>query len=210
MILEDRVVLAKTDKEERDLIIRQYTSFIKSAAAKACGRFITESDEEFSAALLAFDEAIERFEADKGSFTAFAGQVIKSRVTDYLRKNRNKPIPFSAIADEDEEIEVVGALDAVSDAALEISALSAELSGYGISFTELSRQVPRAGKTRKAVAEIIGYILADKERTQKVKKSGSLPMGELCEVLGVHKRCRNAIGNTLCRRLWSFQGNMTV
>ena len=188
MILEERVLLAKTDGKERNKVLSEYKVFIKSSAAKACGRFITESDEEFSVALLAFDEAIERFQGGKGSFLSLAETVIKSRVTDYLRKESSGPVPFSAVADEDEEIEVVGKLDAVSDAALEIQALSSEISRYGISFTALSKEVPRAGKTRKAVGEIIKYILADEKRLRKVKENGVLPAGDICSALSVHKK----------------------
>ncbi len=52
------------------------------------GRYVcTDNDEEFSIALIAFNEAIEKYNEDRGNFWAFAKLVIESRLKNNLRKN---------------------------------------------------------------------------------------------------------------------------
>lgn len=188
MKLEDRVMLSRTNEKERNALIKEYSGFVKSSASRATRRFITENDDEFSVALIAFNEAIDRYEKDKGSFTSYASLVIKSRVTDNLRKKGVENIPFSSLTEDEEEIDVVGLADVVSDAALEIKELSDELERYGITFLTLSEHVPVSRKTKAAVGSIIKYILEDELRVKRVLDSGRLPSAEIVSEVSVHKK----------------------
>ena len=54
-----------------------------------------------SIALLAFDEAVQHYNAQKGSFLAFSSLVISRRLTDYMRKQGrlNKEIVYSELSE---------------------------------------------------------------------------------------------------------------
>lgn len=83
-------------KEE---FISDYTPFILKTVARITGKYVDiENSEEYSIALMAFDEAINCFDIGKNkSFLGFSDLVINRRIIDYIRKNRkNKNVfPFT-------------------------------------------------------------------------------------------------------------------
>ena len=105
MTLEERIVSASGDKNERGEIIIEYTNFILSSASKVLKRQITTDDDAFSIAMIAFDEAMTKYVPDKGTFLSFAAMVIKSRLTDYLRREsrHSSSLPFSSLSRDDGE-----------------------------------------------------------------------------------------------------------
>lgn len=76
------------DELSREKLITDAQPFIAGVVGRLCGRSLSwDRDDELSIGLIAFNEAIERFKGKMGvPFTAFARIVIRSRVTDYLRK----------------------------------------------------------------------------------------------------------------------------
>jgi RNA polymerase sigma factor len=73
------------DGRTREDFIQSNESTILRTASKACGRFITKSDDEWSVAVYAFSKAINIYDADKGSFIPFAQMLIKRDLIDYHR-----------------------------------------------------------------------------------------------------------------------------
>lgn len=80
------------EDEWRNELLTQYQPFIGTVVSKVCKRYIDPSqDEEFSVGLEAFNEAITGYSAQKGSsFLSFADLVIRRRVIDFIRKNRQR------------------------------------------------------------------------------------------------------------------------
>ncbi|BAU26777.1 RNA polymerase sigma factor [Aneurinibacillus soli] len=80
------------EDEWRNELLEQYRPFIGTAVSKVCKRYIHQSqDEEFSIGLEAFNEAITGYSVEKGSsFLSFADLVIRRRVIDFIRKNRQR------------------------------------------------------------------------------------------------------------------------
>jgi len=82
----DREVLAaKTDELALEKLIESHKQWMLSIASDTTHRYITDSDDEWSIALMAFSEAVQSYEQDKGSFRGFASVVIKRRLLDYIR-----------------------------------------------------------------------------------------------------------------------------
>lgn len=68
-------------------LIEKYKAFLIRTVSETTGRYVSvEHDDEFSIALSAFAEAIERYQPERGSFLAFAGLVIQSRLRTYLAR----------------------------------------------------------------------------------------------------------------------------
>ena len=87
----------------RNKFIDDFRPFILKCVSQLAGKKnnLTQSD-EYSIALIAFNEAIESYNLDKKTmFVTFAKQVIKRRLIDYLRstKKNNVTVPFSYFND---------------------------------------------------------------------------------------------------------------
>ena len=77
---------AKEDNQAADDLIRRYIPFIRAEGSKFLGRFCTDNDDEYSIAMIAFHEAIMEYSRERGAFLKYAGLLIRSRLTDYARK----------------------------------------------------------------------------------------------------------------------------
>ena len=83
------------DRILKEKFIQDYKPFIIKSLYQATGRIPNiESSDEYSIGLVAFNEAIEKFNEEKNcSFKSFSQQVIKRRLIDYKRSNQ-KTIRF--------------------------------------------------------------------------------------------------------------------
>ncbi|HHW08051.1 MAG TPA: RNA polymerase subunit sigma, partial [Clostridia bacterium] len=89
--LNQRVLRIQNKQEEMEPLIREYKPFILATARKCSSKsYITEQDDEYSVALLAFAEAIRGYRQDKGSFLSFAKRIIQMRCIDYYRKSKRE------------------------------------------------------------------------------------------------------------------------
>lgn len=184
---EEKIAAVKNDGEEREAFIRENISFIKKTASKSAGQFIDESDDVFSEALIAFNDAIDSFVPGRGGFAAFAKTVIKNRITDYFRKEKGCVIPFSALAVEDDsgdetEFEVEDKKAGISETAIEINSLKNELDSFGIDFFSLADSSPKAGKTREQCLFAIKEIAKNDGLSSYLYKKKAIPASQVGSV----------------------------
>ena len=88
--IDEIVIKAQKDKAIYEKLIIENEFFIISTTSKATNKYINKSDDEWSIALNAFNEAVNSYNMDKGSFYSFAELVIKRRIIDYLRKESKR------------------------------------------------------------------------------------------------------------------------
>ena len=196
------------DQEEMNEFIKQHKSFIASCAYKTTGRFVTESDDAFQVAMIAFYEAVNKYDAEKGGFLSFASLVIKRRILDDLdRENRHAgEIPADMTeAVEDEYVSDPFSADVreglgsaareiyieeqrKQDIKDEISQLSEILGEYGFSFYDLTKCSPVSRKTKEACAAVIHAVRTDPALYYKMKQTKNLPVKELCHMTGVKRK----------------------
>lgn len=81
-----QVYAAKENMRAADDLISAYIPFIRSEASKFLSRACTEQDDEYSISMIAFHEAIRGYEKGRGAFLSYASMLIRSRLTDYRRK----------------------------------------------------------------------------------------------------------------------------
>lgn len=205
--LEQDVLLAKENENALADLIEANRSFILRCASETTHRYITDSDDEWSIALLAFSEAVRDYEGDKGSFRGFAAIVIKRRVLDYLRAQSRfdelavTPDAFDGSLDDDTaggmELAVqqrMGeeAMDAADDTAerarAEISAMQEILGEYGFSFFDLADASPKADKTRRSCGIAIRTLIASLVLMAKMRLARLLPIKELSAESGVVRK----------------------
>lgn len=138
-----------------DELIRKYYGFIIKTVSETTHRYVsTVNDDAFSIGLLAFQEAYEKHDEERGPFLNYAKIVIKSRVLDHLRKeSRHQATSLDELhesgldfADRQSEEEKVFAM--------EIEAWKNSLKPFGITFEKLIAQSPKHADTRQSAIEI--------------------------------------------------------
>ncbi len=193
--IETLALEAQTDASSFEVLVKQQEPYILRCASKACRRFVTKNDDEWSIALLAFSEAVKSYEQGKGSFLSLAELVIHRRLIDYI-KSQNKynseisidPVLFDA--EPEEETEDLGLRAAVAeqvskqdtgDLKLEIEAANALFSKYSFTFFDLTECSPKSGKTKRACAKAVGYILKHPLLITLLHTTKLLPLKEIEE-----------------------------
>ena len=205
--LEQEVLLAKEDENKLADLIEANRAFILRCASETVHRYVTDSDDEWSIALMAFAEAVRGYEGGKGSFRGLAAIVIKRRVLDYLRSQSRfdelavTPDAFDGSLDEDESggVELAvqrrmgeAAADAADDAAerarAEIAEMQEILGGYGFSFFDLTESSPKTEKTKRSCGTAIRTLVATAVLLAKMRLAKLLPIRELSEESGVVRK----------------------
>nr|WP_255570472.1 RNA polymerase sigma-I factor [Cohnella sp. CFH 77786] len=185
------------DENLREALIIQYRPFIAKTASRFCRRFIDpDRDDEFSVALAAFDEAINRFSPEAGGrFIGFAETVITRRLIDHVRQEQrhSASVPYSSLADPDDDGE--GVLSRIESAAAleiyerdlaaerrkaEIAMLSEQLAQFGIRFADLAEGSPRHRDSRLTLLGIGKRLAGNPALYQALLDKRQLPVKELC------------------------------
>ncbi len=66
--------------------------------ARYLKRSVTTSDDEYIIAMMAFGDAIDGYNENKGNFLGFAKTVIRNRIIDSIRREaKHNSVPFSAL-----------------------------------------------------------------------------------------------------------------
>lgn len=199
--LDARAAGVAGDPEGQEALIRKYKPFILKCASDCAKRYITDADDEWSIALQAFVEALEKYNREEGSFLSFAKLVIRRRLYDYFDANQKygneisvAPSLFSG--EEDEEagsevyLQVKKALTYERDttAADEIEAANGVFAQYGFSFFDLTTCSPKAEKTKEACAKAAAYLLKNPILLDELRKSRQLPMKIVEKNAGVPRK----------------------
>ena len=208
--VDAEALAAKTDEQRLNNLIESSREFILGCASKATRRYITESDDEWSVAVLAFSEAVKSYDEEKGGFRGFAAVVIKRRLIDHFKSEIRfageipmDPYNIEGEAEEDEAApalimevrqktvemaETSGGDPAVTKARDEIEAAQQILREYGFSFFELTECSPKAEKTKRSCALAAKALLESDELMDKMRRGRTLPIKEMCEISGVPRK----------------------
>ena len=192
----EEILAAKTsDRHLNDLIVR-YRPWILRCASESTHRYVTDSDDEWSVALMAFHEAVTSYEEEKGPFRVFATVVIRRRILDFLRSERRRnaeisvtPEAFGGDLPEEEaggvnlevrqQVAEESADDLSSRTREEIASAQQILANYQFSFFDLADCSPKAEKTRQSCAAAIRILINSPELLEQTRKTKQLPMKEL-------------------------------
>lgn len=207
--LEQQALAAKTDERAFNELVESSKSWILRVASETTKRYVTDSDDEWSIALMAFSEAVQSYETEKGSFRGLAAMVIRRRVVDYLRTEGRhadelsvSPAAFEDGLDEDEtggvelqvqqrmaqEADAAPGEDAASLARAEIAEIQGILQRYGFSFFDLADASPKAEKTKQSCGKAVRTLLAAAFLMAQMRLKRLLPIKELSTASGVVRK----------------------
>lgn len=188
----DRTTADSISMNDHDGLMREYKPFILRTASFVLKRYVTDSDDAWSIALIAFWEAAEHYSAGKGDFRKFAQMVIKRRLIDYQRRQNRfikeinvTPEAFSGETDEDSD-PLSRVLAFKSSAALteenlkdELGDVSGIFNAYGFQFMDLVDCSPKSEKTRSACARAAECMLSFPELIMKMRHTRRLPIAAI-------------------------------
>ena len=189
----------------REDFIRRHEDLILRTASKASWRYVTKSDDEWSVALSAFSDAIDRYDPARGDFIPFSQMLMKRALIDYHRSEASylteiSTSPFvlegSEDAEDTEELEKSAYLAVVKQStdaadrslAEEVEAANEMLGQYGFRFFDLTECSPQQEKTRQECACAVRWMLADRLRVRGLEKSRKLPIREIAAGSGVSRK----------------------
>lgn len=176
------------DAVSRDYLIETNRGFLRRVSSYICKRNLDwANDDELSIALMAFNEAVDSYNFEKGlQFLTYCKYVIKTRLIDYFRKNSNNAVILSSI--EEEELFVIESRDAcerytitsaAEERACEVRLFNEELLCYGLSVTDLTYNSPKHRDTRKMLFQIAVRCSKDKEIIYFLRKNRMLPIKDI-------------------------------
>lgn len=203
--VEDRVLAIQQGADElRNQFITDYQPFVAKATSRFSKRYIDPTrDDEFSVALQAFNEAIDRYaEGNGASFLHFAETVIRRRLIDFVRKEQRHAgqIPYSAFEVQDDEDHVMNPVEidqAMSsfdeeqramDRRTEIIELNQQLQEYGIRFADLVDGSPKHADSRQSLILIGRRLGEDEELMKQLVGKKQLPIKELLDLVDVSRK----------------------
>jgi len=196
------IEMYRSDPEKRNLFLASEQDHILHLTARILRRTVTESDDEWSIALLAVNEAIDNYDASRGKFWNYAALVIGSRIKDYYRSNyvSKKEISVGTYDfeenDESDEsqigikIEIRNKTAAFVDTGLrdELDELTKELKEYEIDLFDLPKCAPKSQKTRKTCREVVLSIFIPPPLIDFLRKTKNLPVKEIMSRVNVKRK----------------------
>lgn len=198
--LEERVIKSKNNNERINKLISQFKPFIASVIQKKLGRFLEYGvDDELSIGLMAFNEAINSYDKNKGKFLSFARLVINNRLIDYYRKNSRRQTISLSINEESDEESSIDLLDKksveqyVSDSEnearkLEVIEYSQVLKDWGIRFQELVKVSPKQENLRKEYIKVAKILSEDNNLLGELCRTKRLPIKGLSRMTPIHRK----------------------
>lgn len=184
--LEERIFRCRGDAGERNRVISEFKPFIMNIASRETGGFVDPHSDESSVAMIAFNEAIDRYQEGRGSgFLRIAEITIKSRLIDYLRKEskfqKNHDFSMNANGENDErpDFEIV---DDSVDIEEELTSKEAIfdfkvlLDSFGLSLEELPEYTPKHRDARLNAVKIAKVIADHKELKERVMLTKRIPI----------------------------------
>lgn len=191
--LEARVLSAKRSQKELEALLTEYRPFIISAVLSVCP---TGGDDAFQTGFIAFTQAVELYEKEKGSFLSLAKTIIKRKVVDFVRKE--KTVKEDAVLDSAQD-ESDNAVQLASSQVYrvnveneerreEIMLLTSELNKWSISVSQLSKASPRHESTKNACKTIIYEMINNEKLLALFKNEKKLPVMELMRKTGIKRK----------------------
>ncbi|RIW30173.1 RNA polymerase sigma-I factor [Bacillus salacetis] len=189
------------NKEIVNQILEDYKPFVKKAVSSVCKRYIYESDDEFSIGLIAFHDAIYKYDSGRGaSFLSFAEVIIKRKVIDYIRMNgRHRSLSMEALS-ESKEGETRNAITEtlsmeeydrdkiVSERKEEIMAFSKQLKKYSLSFEDLVKISPKHEDARMNAISIAEVVASTPSLLEYLEEKKRLPIKQLEKEVGFSRK----------------------
>lgn len=189
------------DKRLKEKFIEDYIPFIVKEISNFNASHVVDikNSDEYSIGLMAFDEAIEKFDGSRSKqFLKFAQMVIKRRMIDYLRRvssiSKNE-IPFSYFnSKSDTELEEklnmfdFGLESGRYELIYELRDFSRQLETFGLNIRDLPHYIPKHRDSKQMCISIAKKVIENKNIYEKLKTKKYFKMKELTKLIDFHPK----------------------
>ncbi|ANU12194.1 RNA polymerase sigma-I factor [Planococcus antarcticus DSM 14505] len=188
------------DEQALNDLLFSYSPFMKKVASQVCKRFIDDHDDEYSVALSAFNEAVQKFDQiHNASFLTFAHMVIRRRVIDFIRKESRQaefshdfmpaidPESHNCVADHAASIAYT-IKEQDKKRREEIYLYEEKLQEYGLSFGTLVKVSPVHQDARKTSIQIAQLVAETDEYKHYLMDKKKLPIKEIENLVKVSRK----------------------
>ena len=201
--IDEMAVEAAADEQKLERFLEQNQAYIIKCASKSVQRYLTNKDDEWLLAQMAFIEAVHSYDFDKGSFYSFAELLIRRKLIDYYRSQLKfrveqtvDPAVFSADAGEDVPDQYIvrqavirqDSGDERDSLRLEIETVNALFRTYGFSFYDLTDCSPKSQKTKRSCAIAVNYLLDHPLLVHQLRDSKRLLINTIEKNCGIPRK----------------------
>lgn len=180
----------------KEKFINDYKPYILKTISNLLGKYIDESNEEYSIGLLAFNEAIDFYDINVNSnFFKYAEMVIRHRIIDFIRVRKRylKDVPFSCFEDDKVFEERYLISDSQNqyekiEVKEDILLFEQQLKEFGITLDELIECSPKHKDSRDLCMQIAKVIDKNEMLFNKMLNKKMLPLTDLMKLVNVHRR----------------------
>lgn len=193
--LDERALKAAADKTAHNDMIEEFRPFLHNCTARYASADRNKHDELFSVAMLAFSEAITKFDSSKGNFFSFAANVVRRRLIDEVRrhyKSENNVYSLDDLGEDGEQSQsdIVSAAsqrlyaDQQSnlDLIAEIEQFKTELAQWKITMPLLVQQAPKHAALRVLCLRAVALAAKDPQIMQAFHLKHYLPVKKIAEI----------------------------
>lgn len=199
---ETAALIQQGDSSLLNEVIEAYKPFIAKTVSSVCKRYIYETDDEFSIGLIAFNEAIEKYSAERGSsLLNFSEIIIKRRVIDYIRKQTKNQHISMDITNQPNEEESPGAA-IVNELSLEdyqkkndeqlrkeeVLQFQRLLTAFDLSLSDLVENSPRHADARINAILVAKKLVEHEELKELLLEKKRLPIKQLEKMVNVSRK----------------------
>jgi RNA polymerase sigma factor len=173
--------------KNRDSFIEDNKAFIYNTAYNICKRKLSwENDDELALSLIAFNNACDNYNEEKGNFYGYAKVIIRNSLIDYFRKISRTPyVVFDSEEEDMEYIEFKSSMDSYElqtenmNRAEEIALFAKELKEYKLDFNSLVKASPSHKDTRDSLLNIAFICAREEGILNYIKQKKQLPVKEI-------------------------------
>lgn len=184
------------NRKLREKFIQENIPFIIKSASKTVGKYVDmDNGEEFSIALIAFNEAINNFDINRNdNFWYYSELIIKSKIIDNFRVNmkNSRVFPFTFFENHIEALEEkfyqdqsINMFEDV-DTHDELELFKKNLEAYGIALDDLIGNTPKHRDSIKLYIKVARLILNDEFLYKKLIRKKTLPTTEIAKKIDLH------------------------
>ena len=164
--------------------IKEHIPFIIKTINEITGRYIClDNDEEISIGLLAFNEARQKYDYSKGHFLPYAKLVIKSRILNYLRKEKNNNLKESLEKLREDGFdfsqELYNPIENQDILIEEMNILKTTIQDFGFELDDLVEESPKHKDTRNRAIDLSKKINDDNKIKESMYTNRRLPIKEI-------------------------------
>ena len=162
---------------------------------------VDRREELFSVAMMAFYEAIQKYDVEKGHFFPFANRVVCTRIIDHIRKiYRSEGQTVSLDDDTDEQATAQSAaVEEISIRAYdaqrrqealveEIEQFKSEIATWGITMDSLAKSSPKHQQLRDECRAAVAKIHQSPDIVQTIQLKRYFPIKAVAEITGLPQK----------------------